>query len=449
MTLREINVPPDHDTYNFGVGVDSLSGTGMGLVVNPTPSSPITRGAIQSFDVSRISSTQDLQQSLGIDVNASYGASFGAGVSARFSFCQKSQVHASSLFMTINAMVHFADQSIVDCVLTQTASQHVDRPDIFAGRYGDTFIHACQSGGLFVGLIRVETFEENLATQIEGELKGTYGLFNADAQTTFSNVKSKYNVDVYCSAYAEGGPAIQIKDPSDPKELLALANTWMAAMFADPNQYSRTYQWTLSPTSIAEGPLPLNQADIEHSHDVLVFCAQERATLLDQLNQLNWWLQHQGKYDWTGSTTPGQIAEAARATQSDLDTVAACASAAIDTPKQALMPADYAAAQVPPKKYPLSQPPPIEPKPLPGTPAVVTVPDFINFTPDDHIDTGLERSAEFLANTLGLHLDVTVQNPDAVPDNSTATGGHITSQSPPAGTKVPQGSTISLTVFID
>ena len=113
------------------------------------------------------------------------------------------------------------------------------------------------------------------------------------------------------------------------------------------------------------------------------------------------------------------------------------------------MPADYAAAQVPPKKYGLSQPPPLGPKSLPGTPAEVTVPDFINFTPDDRMEAGLERNAEGLAASLGLHLDVTVQNPDVVPDQSQFTGGHITGQSPPAGTKVPSGSTISVTVFID
>ena len=219
------------------------------------------------------------------------------------------------------------------------------------------FARACQRGGLFVGLIRIETFLENTATEIEGELKGSYGLFSADAKAKFSNVTTNHKVNLYCSVYTEGGPAIQIHDPSDPKEMLELANTWMSAMIAAPDDNARPYQWILSPVSIAEGPLPLNQADIEHSQDVLIFSAQERTTLLDQLNQLNWWIKHQGKYDWTGSATPEQITESARATQSDLDTVAACASAAIDNPKQALMPADYAAAKVPPKKYPMSQPP--------------------------------------------------------------------------------------------
>ena len=40
MTLQEISLP-HHDTFNFGVGVDRLSGMGMNQVVNPTPSAPL------------------------------------------------------------------------------------------------------------------------------------------------------------------------------------------------------------------------------------------------------------------------------------------------------------------------------------------------------------------------------------------------------------------------
>lgn len=374
MSLREIHVP-HHVTYNFGVGVDRLSGTAMNRVVNPIPVPPLDAGgAIQSFDISRVSSTEDMQQKLGIDINASYGcASFGAGASARFSFAQDSQVHAESLFLAITSTLRFADLSISDCVLTSNAAQVIDRPDIFTARYGDMFARACQRGGIFVGLMRIETFDEHVATQIEGELKGSYGLFSADMAAKFSTVTSKHNANVYCSVYAEGGPVIQIHNPNEPGELLNLANTWISEMFRDPNQYARPYQWTLAPTSIAEGPLPLNSADIEHAQDVLKFCARERSTLLDQVNQLTWWLRHQENYDWTGSATPEQITTTVRAMQIDLDTVAACASAAINSPIHALMPADYATAQVPLRQYPSSQPL-IGPKPLPGVPSVIPEP---------------------------------------------------------------------------
>lgn len=369
MPLQEIRLP-HLETYNFGVGVDRLSGTAMNLVVNPSPAPPVgAGGGSQSFEVSRVSSTHDLQEKLGIDVNASYGcASFGAGVSARFSFAQDSQVHSASLFMTVTQTVYLADISIVDCVLTPEASGMVDRLDVFSQRYGNMFLRACKRGGLFVGLMTVQTFDENDATSIEAQLRGAYGMFSADASTKFSKVTSDHNASVYCKVYAEGGPAIVISDPTNPQQLLDAANTWVKALYDQPDKYAHPYEWTLSPITIAEGPMPPNSIDIQKAQDVLTFCAQQRLELLDQLNLLNWWNQHQDKYDWTGSATPQQVTQAAGAAQTDLDTVAACASAATDSTKSAVMPKDYAAANG--KSYPLYQPLTSPPKARPNAPPV-------------------------------------------------------------------------------
>jgi hypothetical protein len=365
MPLQDITVP-HLASYDFGIGVDRLTGSAMNLAVNQTQTSPKdAAGASQTLVVARVLSTQDLQDQLGIDVSASYGcATFGAGVSGRFDFVKNSQVHTASLFMTITSTIHLADESIDECVLTPTAQSHVDRQDIFRQRYGDMFARACRRGGLFVGLMRVETTDEAEATGIEAELKGSYGLFSADATTKFSSITQKHHVSVYCSMYAEGGPALQIDDPTDPAKLLAAANTWLKAMFDAPDKYSKPYEWTLAPLTIAEGPMPPNVADMEHAQDVLTFCAKERTELLDQLNLLNWWLEHRDQYDWTGSGTPDAIAQAVRDTQTDLDTIAACASNAIDAPSGAPLPADFAKAHN--SKYRASQPLPKGPKAIPG-----------------------------------------------------------------------------------
>ncbi|SPE26908.1 conserved hypothetical protein [Acidobacteriia bacterium SbA2] len=450
MPLQEIRLP-HLDTYNFGVGVDRLSGTAMNQVVNPTPSAPLmAAGASQSFEVARISSTQDLQQKLGIDVSASYGcASFGAGVSGRFQFAQDSQVHSASLFMSVTASVHLADLSIADCVLTSSASAVADRPDIFTDRYGNMFLRACKRGGLFVGLLRVETFDETEATSIEAELRGSYGMFSADASTKFSKATSDHNASMYCTIYKEGGPAVVINDPTDPKQFLDAANAWITAMYAESDKYAEPYEWTLSPITIAEGPMPLNTADIQHAQDVLTFCTQQRAALLDQLNLLNWWSLHQDRYDWTGAATPAQVTQAATATQADLDTIAACASAAIDSPKDAVMPADYAAAHS--KKYPAAQLPTPAPKPKPGAAAPVTTaaapiptPNFVGKHLDEArliakganvtVDEGDLR--EFLENYTDR--DGTVHR--ALPPNAIT----ITAQDPAPGHLILPGGSVQL-----
>jgi hypothetical protein len=352
MAIQSINVPNIRG-YDFGVGIDRLSGTPMNQVVKPAPSPPVSRGAVQSFDVSRCSSTEDLQKSLGIDIEASYGcAAFGAGASARFSYMKESAVHSSTLFMTVTANVYLADLSIDDSQLTDAASQVANNPEVFTSRYGDMFCRACSRGGVFVGVMRVETFSSTDANKIETELRGSYGFFSAEAQVKFSSVTTKYNTSLYCSIYTEGGPKVEISNPSDPTELLKNANMWMTGVFNDPDRYARPYEWTLSPIAIAEGPLPPNSAQIQHVQDVLQFCARERTDLLDQLNLLDWFRDHADRYDW--STTPvtrNDVAVAARSAQQDLDLVAGCASAAINDPTQAKMPAKFAADQDPPVVY--------------------------------------------------------------------------------------------------
>lgn len=400
MPLSEINLP-HKGNYDYGIGVDRLSGMAMNLVVNQTQSPPIAAdGGDQTFTVARVSSTHDLQENLGIDVSGSYGcASFGAGISARFTFSQNSKIHSASLFMSISRTIHLADQNIDECVLTRTAAGVVAKPDIFTGTYGNMFLRTCKRGGLFVGLMQVQTFDEGEATSIEADLKGSYGLFSADAQTKFSKVTSDHNASVYCTFYAEGGPEIIINDPTDPKQLLDAANMWAKAFDDAPDRWAKYYEWTLSPVTIAEGPIPLNAADIEHAQDVLTFCAQQRAALFDQLNLLDWWVQYQDRYDWTGAATPQQVAKAAAAFQSDLDTVAACASAAMDSPKDAVMPADYATAQG--RRYPLGQVPTPAPKAKPGaapvTPAApISTPNFIG----KHLD-----EARLIAKAANVTLD--------------------------------------------
>ncbi|MGW3381934.1 hypothetical protein ACWDCO_17315 [Streptomyces albogriseolus] len=351
MTAQSLSVPHTLG-FDFGVGVDRLSGTPMNQVVNATPSPPMMAGgSAQSFTVSRIRSSRDLQNSLGIDIEASYGcASFGAGASARFSYVEESRVHSSSLFMTVTATVRHADLSIDNPVLTEPAKSLSDRQDVFSARFGDVFCRAQKRGGLFVGLMRIETFSATEANRIEGELRGSYGFFSADLQANFQRTIEQHNAAMYCTIYTEGGPNVFLNNPSNPSELLECANTWKESMYRQPDNYSVPYQWTLSETTIAEGPLPPNAADLQNCQDVLTFCARERTAKLDQYNLLAWFYEHPHNFDWQGSATEEELITAARATQDDLDTLASCASWAINNPSKALRPAAFAKSRG--KTYP-------------------------------------------------------------------------------------------------
>jgi len=365
--LRSINMPNIRG-YDFGVGIDRLTGTVCTLAVNPDSSPPKAgAGGIGQFSVSRVTSSHDLQSSLGINIQASYGcASFGAGASARFGFVEKSSVHSSTLFMIITATAQLDDLSIDEPHLTTTAVGAVGNQELFKTRYGDMFCRACTRGGLFVGVMQFETFDSTVSDNIEAELKGSYGLFSAEASVNFSKVVQNHDTNLYYDIYYEGGPLIEIHDPTDMQELLEHANTWARSLREDPDRYARPYEWTLSPLTIAEGPPPPNTIDYQHAQDVLQFCARERTSLFDEINELQWYLEHANKYDWTSTAvTQAEVANAVREWQLDLDTAANAASAAMNDTIGAKLPAAYA-QQVEGRQYRQVVMPAPLPKPIPA-----------------------------------------------------------------------------------
>jgi hypothetical protein len=179
---------------------------------------------------------------------------------------------------------------------------------------------------------------------------------------------------VYFDIYAEGGPLIQVQDPTSIEELLAHANEWSRSLTEEPDRYARPYEWTMSPITIALGPAPPNAIDYQHAQDVLTFCARERTSLLDQVNEAEWYLENQGNYDWTTTTvTVGQLSEAVRMWQLDLNTLARAASVAMNDTLAAKLPAVYA-QQVEGRQYRQTVMPEPMPKPMPQQPSAPTVP---------------------------------------------------------------------------
>jgi hypothetical protein len=347
MAQTELSVP-FRDGYNFGTGVDLLSGAKKNKPVNNDVINAVDHagGATVDFTVQRIETTHDLETSLGIDAEASYGSpSFGAGVSARFSFVKKSKIQKNSLFMSITVTVKLKSLSIDAPSLTTEASKVVDRPDIFAQRFGNVFVRSMERGGIFIGVLRVDTSTSVESESIDTELKGSYGLFSAEAKMKFAEVERKFNTDVFVQMYHEGGPVdLAIRDPTNPLELLNNANAFLTSFQTKPDDVAIPYLVTLAPITIATGPLPPNDSDLAHAQDVMRFCASRRSVLLDQLNLLQLIVDRPFRYDFTNGANLKEIATAAADTQTDLDLVASCASAAINSPSGAKLPKDFASA---------------------------------------------------------------------------------------------------------
>jgi hypothetical protein len=446
---------PIRPGYNLGVGADLLSGAprNKAVISDVLKSVDDAEGASINFVIERCESTRDLEQSLGISAEASYGSpSFGAGVSARFDFAKSAKIQSSSLFMSIIATIRLKVLSIDAPTLTPEASKLVDRQDIFAQRFGNVFVRSLERGGIFIGVLRIDTASSKESEDVSSDLEGSYGLFSGKASEKFAEVEKKFKSDVFVQMYHEGGPiGLKITDPTNPLQLLANANLFLESFdVPNPGVVAVPYAVTLAPISIATGPFPPNEAQLGHAQDVMRFCAQRRSVLLDQLNLLQLIVDRPSRFDFSNGANAQEIAVSAANTEIDLDLIAECASAAINSPSAAKFPTEF--ALVAHKKFPSAIMPAILPVGKPRAPD--EVPNFVGLTVDAAIrlsmSTGVPidfRRAESPDDVFGEDLQLL-----RLGNDRDGTPGHsdnqiiVNVQVPPERSVLPPGSAVGLGV---
>lgn len=343
MSLAQVTVPFE-GSFDFGIGLDSTNASPMGKAVQGAVTRVSDAGAGSVlFQILRIEDTHELEQKLGIDAKASYSAGPFANISGRASFAQSVKINESSLFMAISAVIVLGHESINDPQLSPAAAALVDNPETFHVRFGDMFVRGIDRGGLFLAVMQMDTDSKETSKSISSQLSGAYGLFSADAQQKFDEVQKDFHSDLTISVYHEGGPiGLVVQKLGDPVEFFTMLQTWLKSFVDDPNGMSVPYAATLAPIAIANGPLPLNAADAEHAEDVLITCAKQRSEMFDRLNLMNAIIHAPERYQFTSPITMADIRAAAAGYEKDLDLIAATASAAMNHPAGALMPAEFA-----------------------------------------------------------------------------------------------------------
>lgn len=355
MAQTQVKVPYV-ENYDYGVGVDLATGSPMGKVVDGTVTGVTDAGgATVLYDISRIHTTEDLETALGINVEASGGCGcFGA--SGRFDFAKRSKIQSSSLFMAITAQVVLENLSIDDPILSPMAMQVVGREDVFSTRFGNMFVRGMGRGGLFVGVMRINTSNSEDSESISAELEGSYGLFSASAKTKLETTQKKYHSDIRITVYHEGGPIdLSMDDLTDANQLYLMLQKWLKSFQDNPAANAKPYSVTLAPITIANGPIPPNAADIQHAQDVLMICAKERSVILDGMNLMEFISQNPSRYDFVAPTTLADIVKAFVGYQADLTLVAKTASHTINHVSEAMTPAEFAKKTGEP--YPQGVPP--------------------------------------------------------------------------------------------
>ena len=138
--------------YDFGIGVNYSSGGPKNKAVTGEVSTvEVGGGDIVGYQITRVTSSAQIEKALEIAVEADYGISAFAGASARLNFAQSAKVQSSSLVMMVSATVKRAFRQIDKPHLTELAIADAGNPTLFEQRYGNMFVRGINSGGLFVG----------------------------------------------------------------------------------------------------------------------------------------------------------------------------------------------------------------------------------------------------------------------------------------------------------
>jgi hypothetical protein len=332
--------------YDIGIGVASATGSPMALGATGAVTPPqVGTGGSGSFTFRRVDSTEDLATELGIGADVSAGIGLFS-ISASFDFSKKCKINSSSLSVLVSAEEKFVFQQMDSPTLSPAAADFIAAGNLprFTEQFGEYFVRGIDTGGRFVGLVRIDTKSTQSKTDVDAALSGSYGLtIDADTRLKISNVLNTANARAEAFIIFDGGRVTTRPTSRDPIELLnqlfKAMDEWTATVKNDPKAYSVT----LAPYAIALGPAPPNLADLEHQRDVLIRCAKLRSHTTDMLNLIEYILDpaHVDEFAIIQPPSGPDLPALQAALASDLDVIAEAASFAIENAKEAKSPEDF------------------------------------------------------------------------------------------------------------
>ncbi len=326
---------PYHQGMDYGVGLDSPSGDTRNFGVLGTPSSiPNAGGSIVDYELSQISTDEDLQTSLGVSVSASGGIGpFSA--SASLDFARKCHVHSSSVFLLASVKVNLAFAQIKEPkIQPEAAAKLADGNSTrFQEMYGDSFVRGIQTGGRFFAVIEIFASSRSEQESLSASVKGSYGLFSAKGSFSSEFTEAVSSRSLQIRVHHEGG--VIPKDPTSLEEVQALATTFAASV----EGHAVPYGVLLDKYTILDLPNPPNYIDLQNQMEVLASCAGQRNAIWTALNNVDYVLANPGQFtDKPGDDDMAPLVAYRAALVSDLKAVTAAATRALDHPKSAELP---------------------------------------------------------------------------------------------------------------
>jgi hypothetical protein len=376
-------------------------------------------------------------ESLGISssLDVRYGL-FSGG--AKFDFAESNAVNSFSSFIAGRSVVHNAIRHGHGFRLNEDAGPLVtaQRMDEFKTAFGDMFARSLMTGGEFDVVARITSVDEEHQSKLAASLHGEYngllasGSFQAAFNTAMTETSNRTEVTVFMSQAGGMGAQASFTGP-DATKILQRLNEFPTSVHDHPVGYE------VELANYNTIPIPVPTAEEREDRNiVLKDCFDQKMGFLKALSDLSFLLSENASLFFDNLPPQEELLSIQGQYRTALNALMAHAIK-VSTGKMD-PPQTFVANPAPPslnfKKKPFSTAPVTIPAEWIGAPAqcaTVGGPPF--------------QGAPFITGASALGLKTQVVTIPNVPGR----GGDIASTSPPAGTPVPIGTVVTLSVYED
>ncbi len=287
--------------HDVGVGVDDVSGALKGDAVVRTAPEEVTGAGGQNvvFAMEQIESTEELTDALSAsaEVNGRYGL-FRA--SAKFDFARSTATNSYSLFLLVSVSVTNSFRQMRDVQLTAAAADlwRSGNADQFRDRFGDGYVHGLLTGGLYHGVLQIDTESEEEKEEISSELEAGYGgltgSFNAKAQfgKLVAKVSSKKSIKVRHLQIGGADSSVEVEADEMVQKATEFPTTVAGDRASPFSVLVKEYE------TVSNLPPQPNKHDLLLAKDVVRECGRLRLRYIDWINDLEYILARPGQFDW-------------------------------------------------------------------------------------------------------------------------------------------------------
>lgn len=216
-----------------GAGYDSVGEVVKGGALDGTVSFSGSKVPMKvDYIQQKIESTEELSDSLSIDVSASGGYA-GFKASAESTYSTSKVINNYSLFFLMAEKV-VSEPKYIDTVALSAAARGMNAQE-FRTKFGDFFVYGFIGGGVFYGVLELKTDSEQTKRDIGVSVSASYdgafsvgGKFAMDMKNAASH--KGVNLSIHVGSTGTTGAWTESKDFSDVDNFAELANGFAAAV---------------------------------------------------------------------------------------------------------------------------------------------------------------------------------------------------------------------------